>query len=69
MNATEKSPSLNERRPRVKLSPEELKKQMQRLKAAVQKFVDEGDPEEQKETLAVLMSGLAESRESNREQV
>ncbi len=67
MDAATKEPTLYERRRRVKISPEQLKKRNAELKALLQKFVDEGDEEEQKETGTMLMKALAEARESNRE--
>ena len=61
-------PSLYERQPGLKISPEELKKRNARLIALMQKWQDEGDAVEQKETGEFLMKALAEARESNREE-
>jgi len=65
MNVAEQEPTLYERHPELKISPEELKKRNARLKALIQKWVDEGDPEEQRETVTALLKGLAETREAN----
>ena len=67
MDAATTEPTLYERHPHLKFSPEELKKRNARIKARLQKYIDEGDAEEQKETGEYLMKVLAEARESNRE--
>jgi hypothetical protein len=67
MNTQTRKSSLYDRHPELKISPEELKKRNDRLLATLQRFVDEGDEQEQRETGDVLMAALAEARESNRE--
>ena len=67
MEAQKRKLSLYERHPELKISPEELKKRNERLLATLNRWVDEGDEVEQRETGDVLMKALAEARESNRE--
>ncbi|MEI6235244.1 MAG: hypothetical protein WCT04_19470 [Planctomycetota bacterium] len=60
-------PSLYERHPELKISPEELKKRNERARATMRRWIEEGDEGEQRETGDVLMKALAEARESNQE--
>ena len=67
MNEGKREPTLYERHPELKISPEELKKRNARLFALLDKWENEGDVEEQRETGLFLMNALAEARESNRD--
>ena len=60
-------PSLYERQPGLKITPEELKKRNERALATLKRFREEYDEEEMRETGEFLMKALAEARESNRE--
>ncbi len=66
MDTVTHKPSLYERHPELKISPEELKKRNERLLATLKRW-EEGDEQEQRETGDFLMAALAEARESNRE--
>ena len=67
MDTQIRKPSLYERHPELKISPEELKKRHARLKALLKSFREDYDEEEVRETGDFLMKALAEARESNRE--
>ncbi len=67
MNATLEKKTFRERNPGLFRTPEERRKRNEQFRALLRKFVEEGDPQEQKETGEFLMKALAESRESNRE--
>ena len=60
MSAKIKSPISYERNRHARLPRAELKKRNARLLATLQRFVDEGDEHEQKETDDFLMKALAD---------
>jgi len=66
MSTLTHKPTIYDRQPGLRISPEELKKRNERLLKVLQSF-EEGDAEEQRETGDFLMKALAEARESNRE--
>ena len=67
MDTATHKPSLYERQPGLKISPDEFKKRNERLRATLKRFREDYDEEEMRETGEFLMKALAEARESNRE--